>query len=183
MYSRIIKLNDKNKFSILIIEDKIFLSGADPKGASKIFLIPDFITVLKKNDDLIIDVKKNCIHISEFVISEFFQNLDFFIKIFNNLYKKVLFLNGVGYRINLLSEKKILECKIGYSHLKYLEIPESIIVKISGKKNVVQIQGSEKSELGNFVGRLINLRKPDSFKAKGFSLKYEQKKLKPVKKK
>jgi ribosomal protein L6P/L9E len=182
MYSRIIKLNDKNKFSISIIGKNVFLSGANPKSLSKFFLIPDFITILKKDDHLIINLKSDC-NISELLLSEFFDSLDFFIKSANNFYKKVLFLNGVGYRINLLAEKKILECKIGYSHLKYLEIPESIIVKIGGKKNVIQIQGSSKFELGNFVGRLINLRKPDSFKAKGFSLKYDRKKLKPVKKK
>lgn len=182
MESRIIKLDDKNKFSVYVIGNNVFLGGADLNFA-KFLKFPSFIMFSKKNDELIITKDPKWENISENSVKDYFLKLDSFVKSANYCYKRVLSLIGLGYRVNLVDNNSKLECKIGFSHLKYLKIPKEIRVKVGGKKNVVQLEGLNKMLLGNFVGKMIRLRTPDSYKGKGFSLRYQQKKLKPIKKK
>lgn len=98
----------------------------------------------------------------------------------NKIFKKKLILKGLGYRITLLENKKI-ELKLGFSHLIKLTIPENIRVK--ARKNIMNIEGSDKVLLGNFVNKIVSLKAPDSYKGKGFWFKYQKKSLKIIKKK
>lgn len=183
MNGKVIKLNENNNYSIALINGNVFLSGNNLNG-SKYFLVPKFITILKKNDELILNLNKNADFFSEKEKSSFFERLNIFLKnVFNNS-KKLLYLKGLGYRLNLVNNNQEVSFKIGYSHLKYLGIPKSMKVKIGGKKkNVLQVEGPDKSDLGNFVKQILDLRASNNYKEKGFILKYQKKILKPIKKK
>lgn len=173
--------NDKLRFCFVFSDHGTYLTGHDPLN-SRCLCIPDFIKVKKENNDLIFDVvETNSYSIGN--MKRFFVKLDRFLKTANTRFKQVLLLKGLGYRANLIDNNTKIECKIGYSHLKSLQIPDSINVKIGNKKTLVQVEGLEKAELGNFVSKLINLRNRDNYKAKGFSKKHEQKELKPIRKK
>ena len=97
-------------------------------------------------------------------------------------YKKKLILRGLGFRLNLFADQNVLTCKLGYSHLISVSIDNSI-KSIKIKKNKISIESFHKQYLGNFVSRLIRLKKPDSYKGKGFWHKNQLVVLKVTKKK
>ncbi len=113
--------------------------------------------------------------------------LDEFLKNLNSVkeeltFKKKLRLKGLGFRISVDMVKRELLLKLGYSHLVNVEIPH-YITNIRVKKNIILLESFDKISLGDFLKKVYDLRKADSYKGKGFSGQYEKKKLKVIKKK
>ena len=98
------------------------------------------------------------------------------------LHKKKLILRGIGYRMNLMPDLKAISFKLGYSHLLSLNIPKEIL-NVRVQKNFISFQSYDISFLGDFSFKIKLLRKPDSYKGKGFLKKNEIIKLKLLKKK
>lgn len=98
--------------------------------------------------------------------------------------KKKLLLRGVGFKVSVLvtPDQRCLSFKLGYSHSIFVSIPK-VIMNVTVKKNTLFFQSMDSSVLGNFVELIKRLRVPDCYKNKGFSTKYSQKIIKPVKKK
>jgi len=107
-----------------------------------------------------------------------FKNISFFKDI--NLHKKKIYLNGLGYKCQILESK--LMFKLNLSHSSEIEIP-LYITRVTQKKNVILFESSDKILLGNFVEKIYNLRPSDVYKAKGFSLDSKSKIIKEVNKK
>ncbi len=99
-----------------------------------------------------------------------------------SVFKKKLRLKGLGFRISVDMVKRELSLKLGYSHLVNLEIPY-YITNVRSKKNVMLLESFDKIALGDFLKKVYDLRKADSYKGKGFSGQYEKRKLKVIKKK
>jgi len=78
-------------------------------------------------------------------------------------FKKSLEINGVGYRAAV--KGKVLELQLGYSHPINFDIPENI--EISVDKNVLNIVGSSKQEVGQVAAVIRGYRKPEPYKGKG----------------
>ena len=55
-------------------------------------------------------------------------------------------------------------------------------VNVSFNKNLLTVEGTDASKVGNFVKLIRNLKFPDSYKGKGFWYKNEQRVLKEIKK-
>ncbi len=100
---------------------------------------------------------------------------------FSPLIKKKLILQGLGFKIDN-SEANFISLKLGYSHSIRVSIP-SFIKQVKISKNVLLLESSDQILLGDFVSKLYNLRKVDSYKEKGFSYPYTVRKLKIIKKK
>ena len=116
-------------------------------------------------------------------LSNFLKELDFLKKsVDESNFKKKLRLKGLGFRITVDMSIRELVLKLGYSHLVKVNIPEYII-NIRSKKNLMLIESFDKIALGDFVKKILDLRKADAYKGKGFSGHYEKKKLKVIKKK
>lgn len=98
------------------------------------------------------------------------------------VFKKKLRLKGLGFRISVDMSAKELSLKLGYSHLINIRIP-AYITNLKVKKNLLLIESFDDVALGDFVKKISDLRKADSYKGKGFSGQYEKKKLKVIKKK
>lgn len=98
--------------------------------------------------------------------------------------KKKLLLRGVGFKalVCVTSDLRCLNFKLGYSHSISIPIPK-VITTVVVKKNTLFFQSMDSSVLGNFIELIKRLRVPDCYKGKGFSTKYSQKIIKPVKKK
>jgi hypothetical protein len=116
-------------------------------------------------------------------LDEFLKTLDSLqsIKEESN-FKKKLRLKGLGFRISVDMIKRELSLKLGYSHLVNVEIPY-YITNIKAKKNIMLLESFDKMALGDFLKKVYDLRKADSYKGKGFSGQYEKRKLKVIKKK
>jgi large subunit ribosomal protein L6 len=78
-------------------------------------------------------------------------------------FKKSLEINGVGYRAAV--KGKVLELQLGYSHPINFDIPADI--EISVEKNIINIKGSSKQEVGQVAAVIRGYRKPEPYKGKG----------------
>lgn len=86
-------------------------------------------------------------------------------------FTKSLEINGVGYRANL--KGNILELSLGYSHPINYEIPKGL--EITVEKNIVNVKGADKQQVGQAAAIIRGFRKPEPYKGKG--VKYTDEKI------
>ncbi|MFI4883663.1 MAG: hypothetical protein ACH6QQ_00410 [Candidatus Carsonella ruddii] len=97
-----------------------------------------------------------------------------FLKIINNLIKGIkkkweqeVFFLGIGYKI-LTNDNKIF-FDLGFSYIKYLEIPNYLNIIIF--KNKIVLKSVYKDKIGIFVKKILNIKKFNPYKKKGIFLK------------
>ena len=81
----------------------------------------------------------------------------------NKGFAKSLEINGVGYRAAV--KGKVLELQLGFSHPVNFEISDTI--EISVEKNIINIKGSSKQEVGQVAAKIRGFRPPEPYKGKG----------------
>ena len=91
-------------------------------------------------------------------------------------------LKGLGFRSTFDSTLSALTFKLGYSHLNTLNVPD-YITNVKIKKNTILLESTDKILLGDYMRKIHQLKESDIYKGKGFSYKYDTKKLKIIKKK
>ncbi|MDP4009109.1 MAG: 50S ribosomal protein L6 [bacterium] len=78
-------------------------------------------------------------------------------------YKKVLQIEGVGYRAALDGED--LTLSLGFSHPVHMKKPEGISFSI--EKNLITVSGIQKQQVGEVAARIRACRPPEPYKGKG----------------
>ncbi len=78
-------------------------------------------------------------------------------------FEKSLEINGVGYRAAV--KGKVLELQLGFSHPINFDISDTI--EISVDKNIINIKGSSKQEVGQVAAKIRGFRPPEPYKGKG----------------
>ncbi len=78
-------------------------------------------------------------------------------------FAKSLEINGVGYRAAV--KGKVLELQLGFSHPINFDIPENIEIAVD--KNIINIKGSDKQEVGQVAAKIRGFRPPEPYKGKG----------------
>lgn len=78
-------------------------------------------------------------------------------------YKKVLEVNGVGYKAAKAGNK--LTLNLGYSHPVEMIDPEGLESAVEGNKIVVS--GIDKEKVGQFAAEIRDKRRPEPYKGKG----------------
>jgi len=78
-------------------------------------------------------------------------------------FSKSLEINGVGYRAAV--KGKVLELQLGFSHPINFEISDTI--EIAVEKNIINIKGSSKQEVGQVAAKIRGFRPPEPYKGKG----------------
>ena len=81
----------------------------------------------------------------------------------NEGFKKSLEINGVGYRAAV--KGKVLELQLGFSHPINFDISDDI--EITVEKNIINIKGSSKQEVGQVAAKIRGFRPPEPYKGKG----------------
>lgn len=81
------------------------------------------------------------------------------------IYKKRLFLRGLGYKCNL--EKNVLVFKLNLSHIVKINIP-FYITKTIVSKSVITFESYDKVLLGSFCEKVYRLRPVNIYQQKGF---------------
>lgn len=92
-------------------------------------------------------------------------------------YKKVLIVEGMGYKVGMEGNKLILN--VGYSHPVYYIPPQDIKVSVQGNKIIVE--GIDKQKVGQVAAEIRRIKEPDPYKGKGIRYEDERLKLKPGK--
>ena len=82
-------------------------------------------------------------------------------------YKKVLEVNGVGYRAQKQGKKLVLS--LGYSHPVEMDDPEGVESSVDGNK--ITVSGISKEKVGQYAAEIRTKRPPEPYKGKG--IKYE----------
>ena len=78
-------------------------------------------------------------------------------------YKKVLEVNGVGYKVSKAG--KTLTLNLGYSHPVVMEDPEGIESTVADNK--ITITGIDKEKVGQYAAEIRDKRRPEPYKGKG----------------
>lgn len=82
-------------------------------------------------------------------------------------FKKVLEINGVGYRFTVNGTKSI-KLELGFSNPIEYQIPEGItITQDEKKKNIMEISGIDKQKVGQVAAEIRGFRPPEPYKGKG----------------
>lgn len=97
------------------------------------------------------------------------------------LFVKKLLFKGLGLKALLSCENRILELKLGFSHLVKVVIPISKI-KVQLIKNGLLVSGSNLVRVSNFLYKIKSFKLPNIYKGKGIWYKNETLKLKEIKK-
>lgn len=175
-----IKIPENADISLVSINYKRYIIVKKINSDYKFYIyVPENISIIKPKSlkNLLISTKE----IKNILFDQFCTSLEDSIKNIKFTYKKKLLLKGLGYRMNLVKNTDKIRFKIGFSHFVYLKIPKTVIVR--AKKTYITIKTANKVLLGNFVNRIKCLKTPDSYKGKGFWHKYQNQKLKELKKK
>lgn len=83
-------------------------------------------------------------------------------------YKKVLEINGVGYRA--AKKGNVLNLTLGYSHPVDMEDPEGLEVTVEDQNKII-VSGIDKEKVGQYAAEIRGKRGPEPYKGKG--IKYE----------
>lgn len=86
-----------------------------------------------------------------------------------NGFKKVLEVNGVGYRVQMQGANLVMN--LGFSHQVTMEAPEGIKVECPSA-NAIVISGADKQMVGQFAAQVREKRPPEPYKGKG--IKYAE---------
>ena len=78
-------------------------------------------------------------------------------------YKKVLEVNGVGYRAAKQGNKLVLN--LGYSHPVEMIDPEGVESAVDGNK--ITVSGISKEKVGQYAAEIRDKRRPEPYKGKG----------------
>jgi large subunit ribosomal protein L6 len=133
---------------------------------------------LKIRGDLKIEFEANKITIKRIETNKYNKSLHgLYRMLINNMiigvlygFKKELELKGVGYKVALDNEKKVLEFNLGYSHNIVMTLPKDLKVEIKNEQNKntrILLMSYDKQLLGIYAAKIRSLRKPDPYKGKG----------------
>lgn len=82
-------------------------------------------------------------------------------------FKKVLILNGVGYKVELKGNELVFA--VGFSHPVALTVPEGLTASVL--KNTITVEGADKQRVGQFAAEIRAIKKPEPYLGKG--IKYD----------
>ena len=176
---RKIKINKTLNLSFSLVEIKkrlIFLIKTTDKFVKEKYII--LPTLFK------ICIKENIIYLT-FLNKKKFHNLYFmFIHFINKtkfFYKQII-LRGSGFKIVFFSKLNQLECKLGFTHKKYIVVPAFNNFEVIFQKPILIVLDYNTSRLGNFIKSIKNTRTSNAYSGRGFWGLKEQQKLKLIKK-
>lgn len=79
-------------------------------------------------------------------------------------FKKVLEVNGVGYRVQLQGTSLVMN--LGFSHQVIMEAPEGVKIECPSATQII-ISGADKQAVGQFAAQVREKRPPEPYKGKG----------------
>lgn len=154
------------KVEISISNSEVKVKG--PKGELKRPLLPGIkieqegstLKVLRKNDNR----KIKALH---GLMRQLIANM---VKGVTEGFKKILVIEGLGYRAEIKNKKLVLS--LGFSHPVEYEPPNDIKLTVDGNKIVVE--GIDKEKVGQTAAIIRRFRPPEPYKGKGIRYIDEQ---------
>lgn len=164
-------------FGLITIKKRLvfLIKTSDSFLKPKYIILPNLFTI---------SIKDNTISFL-FLNKKKFHNLyAMFIHFINKtkLFYKQLILRGSGFKVVFFSKLNQLECKLGFTHKKYVVVPTINNLDLIFRKPVLIALNYNTSRLGNFIRTIKNTKKANAYSGRGFWDLKEQQNLKIIKK-
>lgn len=82
-------------------------------------------------------------------------------------FEKKLIVEGIGYKSDVKGDE--LTMSLGFSHQVKMKIDKGL--KVTAEKNIITVSGIDKEQVGRFVAKVRDMKKPEPYKGKG--IRYE----------
>ncbi len=164
--SRIAKqpINIPQKTEISVLSGKVTVKG--PHG-ELVRLFNPTIQILVQGDHVTLTPKEGAPNTA--LWGTYASHIKNMIKGVNEHFKRELVLEGVGFKSAVEGDTLVLA--LGFSHPVRVKIPSTL--KVTAEKNIIQVSGADKEEVGRFSAVLRSLKKPEPYKGKGFRYRDE----------
>lgn len=86
-------------------------------------------------------------------------------------FRKVMEVEGVGYRASMSDEALVLQ--VGYSHPVEIVPPPGIKFSVEKGEKVLAVEGIDKELVGQVAAKIRSVRKPEPYKGKGIRYRGE----------
>lgn len=171
-------INKDISFKYFLIDNKIFLVYI---VSNRLFylMVPAFLNI--KKIGLNFFMWANIKYENDLNQYYSFYNNFFFLNDVNKKYKKKLFLKGLGFKIFYDKTSHSLNFKLGFSHSVLFSLPSNVFVSLN--KTTLLLESKNNVVLGDITNKIKLLKIPDVYKGKGFVIKNEFIRSKPIKKK
>jgi len=192
----IILIKKKKRVMYFFCKRKIKINNALNLSFNLINIQKRLIFLIKTNDNFLkhkyivlpplfkIKIKDNIIFLN-FLNKKRFHNLySVFLHFINKtkIFYKQIILKGSGFKIAFFSKLNQIECKLGFTHKKYIVLPSFNQVEVIFQKPTLVVLDYNVNRLGNFIKTLKNLRSSNAYTGRGFWKLKKQQKLKLIKK-
>ena len=146
--------------TLTVDEGVITVKG--PKGEISRPLHSD-ISVIPEGESVQVSIKKESA-LAKALVGTFASHIRNMFEGVVTPFKKILILEGVGYRVEQKGDN--LQLLVGFSHPVLMPIPEGITTKV--EKGTLTIEGIDKDVVGQFAAEIRAMKKPEPYKGKGF---------------
>lgn len=151
---------------------KVSVTSADGmltvKGAKETLSknVHSFVDIAVGTDGVVITPKNNT-KLAKALTGTFAAHVRAMISGVETPFKKVLVLNGVGYKVEQKGTDLVFA--VGFSHPVVMKVPEGITATVA--KNVITIEGADKQKVGQFAAEVRGIKPPEPYLGKG--IKYD----------
>lgn len=143
------------------------LTVKGPKGTLTKRVHPA-ITITVGSDGVMVTAKNES-RLAKALMGTFASHVKNMVKGVQTPYKKVLILEGVGYRAELKGKEMVFT--VGKSHLVKLAIPADI--SATAEKNVITLESADKEAVGQFAANVRAVKPPEPYLGKGIRFEGE----------
>jgi len=134
------------------------------------FKVPPFIQVLQENGQLKVSRTNESKQARSMhgTVRSILKNMSYGV---SEGYKKILLIEGVGYRAQLKGNDVVLS--LGFSHDIEFTVPDGITVKVEDGGSTVVVEGCDKQLVGQVAARIRGFSPAEPYKGKGVRYKDE----------
>jgi large subunit ribosomal protein L6 len=134
------------------------------KGAKEVLSRPvhSFVNIAVESEGVVVTPKNNT-RLAKALTGTFASHIKSMIMGVETPFKKVLELNGVGYKVE--QKGKDLVFSVGFSHQVTLTVPEGLTATVV--KNTITIEGASKEQVGQFSAEVRAVKPPEPYLGKG----------------
>ena len=147
--------------TVTVTVDGNILSVKGPKATLTRDIHP-FISITVGEDGVMVAPKNNT-KLAKALTGTFAAHARAMILGVETPFKKVLVLDGVGYRVELKGKELVFT--VGFSHQVNLPVPEGVEAKV--EKNVITVESSDKEKVGQFAAHVRAVKPPEPYLGKG----------------
>lgn len=163
-------------FKVLNISNRLFFVIYNIQLQTyKYLILPALIKITIENDNIsFLFLNKKKYHLFYMTFVKYINKIQ--------IYYKQMLLKGSGFKILFFNKTKQLELKLGFTHKKYVCLPNDKNFEIIIQKPVLILLDYNSTRLGNFIQKIKITKYPNIYSGRGFWNLKEKQKLKIIKK-